>query len=56
MKPIESTLIVNTRNGFCLAPMKCKSINEAEKRGRRSCGFAYRVFVGEKLIRRGFCN
>jgi hypothetical protein len=57
MKAQECTLIVNTRNGYCFTPQKCKSISEAVKEGRNSCGFAYRVVVkGKGVVRRGFCD
>ena len=56
MKAKECTLVVNTANGYCLAPEKCRSIADAVAKGRESCGFAFRIYVGKVLVRRGFCN
>lgn len=53
----EYTLIVNTKNGYCLTPSAHTSINSAYKSGRESCGFAFRIFDKNKnVVKRGFCN
>lgn len=56
MKGISCTCIVNTRNGYCFAPEKFQSINKAVEYGKTSCGFAYRVIVGTKVVRSGYCQ
>jgi hypothetical protein len=55
-KSVECTLIVNTSNGHNCQPIKCKSIASAVRIGKSSCGFAYRVFVGNKVVRSGYCD
>ncbi len=55
-KGIECTCVVNTRNGYCLTPKKCKSISEAIAWAKDSFGFAYRIFVGNKVVRSGYCD
>lgn len=52
-KSIPCTVICNTRNGYCLTPKKCKSISEAI-RYAKEMKLAYRIFVGEKVIKRGW--
>lgn len=54
-KGIECTCVVNTRNGYCFT-QKCKSIREAVAWAKDSFGFAYRVFVGNKVVRSGYCD
>ena len=57
MKRIKYTLIINCKNGYCLAPVECGSISEAVKKGNEGIGFAYRIFdMDGKIIRRGFCD
>lgn len=52
-KPIPCTVICNTKNGYCLTPKECKSISEAI-RYAKEMKLAYRIFVGEKVIKRGW--
>ena len=55
-KGIECTLIVNTANGYCFTPSKHPSIRSAVREGKDTIGFAYRIFVEGKVVKRGFCN
>lgn len=57
MKAIKCKLVVNTRNGYCLTPVKCNSIREAVREAKEYCAFAYRIFdESGKQIRSGFCD
>lgn len=56
MKAQQCKLVVNSRWGYIFTPITCKSINEAVRMGKESMGFAYRVFVGTKVVRSGYCN
>ena len=57
MKAQKCTLVVNNRWGFDFTPIKCKSINEAHKKGRDFYGgFAFRIFVGKKVVKSGYCD
>lgn len=56
MKAIKCMLAVNTANGHICVQRHFDSISQAVKVGRESCGFAYRVFVDCKVVRRGFCK
>ena len=56
MKGQNCTLIVNSRNGYCFTPEKHPSISSAIKSEKESFGFAYRIFVDGKCVRRGFCE
>ena len=56
MKAQKCTLIVNTRNGYCLTPEEHSSIKEAARAAKESFGFAYRIFVNGKNIRSGYCD
>lgn len=53
MKKRECTLICNTKWGYCLAEMKCKSIRQAVRMAKEM-EMAYRVFVDGKCVRRGW--
>ena len=55
-KLIECDVVVNTRWGYVFQPYHAKSITEGVNWARKSGGFAYRVFVNGKLVRRGFCE
>lgn len=55
-KSQECTLVVNTANGHICQPLKCKSIASAYRIGKESCGFAFRIFVDGKCVKRGFCE
>lgn len=55
MKAKECTLIINTRSGYIVSEVKCKSIREAVREAKEGIGFAYRIFVGNKCIKSGFC-
>ena len=52
-KAKECIVICNTRNGYCLQPYKCKSINEA-LRYAKELELAYRIFIDGKCIRSGW--
>lgn len=57
MKGKKCTLVVNTKNGYCFTPSSHNSINDARKRGKSSCGFAYRIFdENNNVIGRGYCD
>ena len=55
-KAIKCTLIVNSANGRCFQPEEFNSIAEAYRKGRASIGFAFRIFAGGKIVKRGFCK
>ena len=52
-KAIECTVICNTRWGYCMQPVKCKSIADAI-RYAKEMEMAYRIFVNGKLVRKGW--
>ena len=56
MKAIPNTLVVNTRSGYCLTPERCGSIAEAVRKAKESCGFAYRIFVNNRVVKSGYCE
>ena len=49
MKSIPCKLIMNTKNGYILSPIDCKSINAALKIASEN-GLAYRIFVKSYYI------
>lgn len=55
-RKIKCTVIVNTRNGYCLTPVKCESIREAREYGKTSCGFAYRIITEDGRTMHGYCD
>ena len=48
-KAKECIVICNTRNGYCLQPYKCKSINEA-LRYAKELELAYRIFIDGNVL------
>jgi hypothetical protein len=52
-KAKECIVICNTRNGHCLQPYKCKSINEAI-RYAKELDLAYRIFIDGKCVKSGW--
>ena len=56
MKPIECDVVVNTRYGHIYQPYHAKSIAEGVRWAKESGGFAYRILVDGKVVRRGFCD
>lgn len=57
MKAISCTLIINTRNGYCMTPSHHDSIKAAVSAAKESFGFAYRIFNKKgQVIKRGFCE
>ena len=57
MKAKECTLIVNNTWGYSYTPIKCKSIAEAKRKGWEFFGgFCFKVFVGKKVVYRGYCE
>ena len=52
-KAKECIVICNIRNGYCLQPYKCKSINEV-LRYAKELELAYRIFIDGKCIRSGW--
>ena len=55
MKAKECTLIINTCSGYIISEVKCKSIREAVREAKEGFGFAYRIFVGNKVVKSGYC-
>ena len=55
MAKIKCTVIVNTRNGYCLTPKEFDSVNKAKKYAKNAMGFAYRIFTEQGKIIRGYC-
>ena len=53
MKSIPCKLIMNTKNGYILSPIDCKSINAALKIASEN-GLAYRIFVNGQLVKSGW--
>lgn len=53
MKSIKCKLVFNTRNGYCMQPIECKSIAEAIRIARDE-EMAYRIFVDGKCIKQGW--
>ena len=56
MKAKKCKVLVNTRWGHVCQPAEFESIRKGVEWAKESGGFAYRVFVDGKLVRRGFCN
>lgn len=57
-KAIPCTLLVNNRWGYVATPIEFMSISAAVKYAHspESTGwFAYRVYVGNDVVRRGYC-
>ena len=52
-KSIPCVIICNTRNGYCLTPKKCTSIRQAMEYAK-SLKLAYRIFVNNKLVKKGW--
>lgn len=46
-------IIFNTRNGYCLTPIKCASLAEADRLAREK-EMAFRIYVGSKCIKHGW--
>lgn len=58
-KATPCTLLVNNRWGYVATPQQFPSIRAAVRcaHGDESTGwFAYRVCVGGKVVRRGYCH
>lgn len=49
----ECTIVFNTRWGYCMKPIKCKSIAEA-LRLAHEMQMAYRIFVNGKSYKSGW--
>ena len=47
------TIVMNTKNGYCMRPIKCRSIAEAV-RTAREYGLAYRIFVNGVVVKSGW--
>lgn len=52
-KAKECTIICNTKWGFCMTPVKCKSIREALRYAKET-GMAYRIFIDDKCVKSGW--
>lgn len=53
MKKQECTVIFNTRNGYCLQPVKCASIRQALLLAREN-KLAFRLFINGVCVRKGW--
>ena len=49
----QCEIIFNTKCGYCMQPIKCKSIAE-EIRMAKEREMAFRIFVNEKCVRNGW--
>lgn len=47
------TIIFNTRNGYTMQPIQCKSIAEAIRLAKEE-GMAFRIFVDGKCVKSGW--
>ena len=47
------TIVFNTRAGYVMQPIQCRSISAALRLARES-GLAYRIFIDGKLYKRGW--
>lgn len=52
-KAKECSVICNTRWGYCMQPVKCKSIRAAVRHAKET-GMAYRVMVDGKCVKHGW--
>ena len=52
----KCVLVCNSRFGYCTSPVEYPSISKAVAAAKESGWFAYRVFAGGKVVRRGFCE
>lgn len=50
-KPCE--IVFNTKWGYCMTPIECKSITEAIRIAKEE-GMAFRLFVGGKCVKSGW--
>ena len=53
MKAIPCEIVFNTKWGYCIQPVKCKSIREG-LRLAKEIGMAFRIFVGNKCVKSGW--
>lgn len=51
-KAISCTVICNTKNGYCMQPVKKDSISAAMQYAKEM-GMAYRIFVDGKCVKSG---
>lgn len=49
----KCTLICNTKIGYCISPVECKSI-AAAVRYAKELGLAYRIFINGKCVKSGW--
>jgi hypothetical protein len=52
-KAKKCELHLNTRNGYCLTPIKCESISEAIREAKET-KLAYRIIINDKVIKNGW--
>lgn len=52
-KPIPCEIIFNTKWGYCMTPIKCKSIAEALRLAHER-EMAFRIFVNNECVKRGW--
>jgi len=56
-KAMKCSLVVNTRSGHACKPIEFPSVAAAVRWARSgNGGFAYRVLVGGRVVRRGLCD
>lgn len=48
----ECEIIFNTKWGYCMSPVKCRSVADALKTAKEN-GMAFRIFARGKLIKSG---
>lgn len=52
-KAKKCIVVCNTKNGYCLTPYECNSINEAV-RYAKELDLAYRIFIDGKCVKSGW--
>lgn len=55
MKATKCSIVFNTKWGHIMSPISCESISQAIKLAKES-KMAYRIFVDDKVIKKGWYN
>lgn len=55
-RAIPCKVVCNTRSGYLATPHDAPSIAAGVRMGKESGWFRYRVFVGGRCVRQGFCE
>lgn len=54
MRGTKCKIIFNTKNGYCMTPIECKSISQAVNLAKET-SMAFRIFVnGKGVVKRGW--